>query len=155
LTHSTHDPWPTDPLSALTLSCWITTATVPLFCLLSAGLIASGKRTMGVGAKSTLGGKTFLPEKYVWKINKMPEFTWFFPENYQNTRIFMIFAQKKLTEFPNFTRFCPKNARILHNNCPKIYFFFWFFFFWGGGCSPPAPVSYAYEKNCHTSARCH
>ena len=29
---------------------------------------------IGVGAQSTLGGKTFLPEKYVWKINKMPEF---------------------------------------------------------------------------------
>ena len=29
---------------------------------------------IGVGAQSTLGGTTFLPEKYVWKINKMPEF---------------------------------------------------------------------------------
>jgi len=29
---------------------------------------------IGVGAQSTLGGKIFLPEKYVWKINKMPEF---------------------------------------------------------------------------------
>jgi len=29
---------------------------------------------IGVGAQSTLGGKTFLPEKYVWKINQMAEF---------------------------------------------------------------------------------
>jgi len=29
---------------------------------------------MGVGAQSTLGGTTFLREKYVWKIIKMPEF---------------------------------------------------------------------------------
>jgi len=28
----------------------------------------------GVGAHSTLGGTTFLPGKYVRKINKMPEF---------------------------------------------------------------------------------
>ena len=34
-----------------------------------------------IGAQSTLGGKTFLPEKYAWKINKMPEF-------------YMIFARK-------------------------------------------------------------
>jgi len=41
---------------------------------------------IGVGAQSTLGVTTFLPEKYVWKINKMPEF-------------YMIFARK----YPNFT----------------------------------------------------
>ena len=30
---------------------------------------------IGVGAQSTLGGTTFLPEKYVWKkVNKMREF---------------------------------------------------------------------------------
>jgi len=28
----------------------------------------------GVGAQSTLGGTPFMAEKYVWKINKMPEF---------------------------------------------------------------------------------
>ena len=47
---------------------------------------------IGVGAQSTLGGTSFLPEKYVWKINKMPEF-------------YMIFAGK--------------NGQIFHNNCPK------------------------------------
>jgi len=29
---------------------------------------------MGVGAQSTMAGKTFFPENYVQKINKMPEF---------------------------------------------------------------------------------
>ena len=39
-------------------------------------------RTIGVGAQSTLGGKTFLPENNACKINKMPEFTRFLPEKY-------------------------------------------------------------------------
>jgi len=30
--------------------------------------------SIGVGAQSTLGGTKFLPEKYVLKISKMPEF---------------------------------------------------------------------------------
>jgi len=34
-----------------------------------------GRPRIGVGAQSTVGGgTTFLPEKYVWKINEMPEF---------------------------------------------------------------------------------
>ena len=40
------------------------------------------------------GGKTFLPEHYVWKINKIFEF-------------YVIFNRK--------------NARILHDNCPIIF----------------------------------
>jgi len=32
------------------------------------------KTTIGVGAQSTLGGTKFLPEEYVLKIRKMPEF---------------------------------------------------------------------------------
>jgi len=48
---------------------------------------------MLVGARLTLGGKTFLPENYVWKINKKPEFYDF-----------------------------PENARILHDNYPKKIF---------------------------------
>ena len=57
---------------------------------------------IGVGAQSTLGGTKFLPEKYVLKISKMPEFLHdSCPKNYQNTRIFMIFARKiyKIPEF--------------------------------------------------------
>jgi len=42
-------------------------------------------------------------------------------KNKQNILIFMIFA-RRLTKFPNFTWFLPENARILHNNCPKIFF---------------------------------
>jgi len=37
---------------------------------------------------------------------------------------------EQLTEFPNFTWFCSKRARILHNNCPNN--IFPIFFFWGG-----------------------
>jgi len=85
-------------------------------------------------------GKTFLPEKYVWKINKFPNFTWFLPEDYQDTRIFMIFARKlKKLNFPNFTWYLPENARILHDSCPKNIFFRG----WVGTClcSPsPTPV---------------
>jgi len=42
-----------------------------------------------------------LPEKYVLKSAKCPNFTRFLPENYQNTRIFMIFARTfyKIPEF--------------------------------------------------------
>ena len=50
---------------------------------------------IGVVAQSTLGGTTFLPEKYVWKINKMPEF-------------YMILARKIIT-IPEFLLYLPKN----------------------------------------------
>ena len=49
----------------------------------------------GVGAQSTLGGTTFLPEKYVWKINKIPEF-------------YMILV-RKICKYPNFYNISPKN----------------------------------------------
>jgi len=43
------------------------------------------------------------------------------PKNYQNTRIFkMILARKILQNSRILHDFCPKNARIVHNNCPKI-----------------------------------
>jgi len=48
---------------------------------------------------------------------------------------FMIFARKKITKFPNFTRFLPESARILHNNCPKNIFFR----ILGGTCHPCPP----------------
>jgi len=62
----------------------------------------------GIGAQSTLRGKTFLPENYVWKINKMPKFYVICPKNYQNAGI--------------FNDIYPKNACILHDNCPKNIF---------------------------------
>jgi len=48
-----------------------------------------------IGAQSTLRGKTFLPEKYVWKINKC-RFAWFLSE--------------KLAKFPNFTWHLPEKC---------------------------------------------
>jgi len=57
-------------------------------------LINEPQTNIGVGAQSTLGGTTFLPEKYVWKMNKMPEF-------------YMILA-RNVIEIPEFY-ICPKN----------------------------------------------
>ena len=55
----------------------------------------------------------------------------------------MIFAPKS-TKFPNFTRFLPENARILHNNCPKNIFSR--ILGEGGGHVPPCfHVSYVYD----------
>ena len=52
-----------------------------------------------------------MPEFYLIlarKISKIPEF-------------FIIFS-RKINKIPNFTRFCPKNARSLHDDCPKNIF---------------------------------
>jgi len=58
---------------------------------------------IGVGAQSTLGGTTFLPENIYEKNEQNARILHgSCPKNYQNTRIFMIFA-RKLTKFPNFT----------------------------------------------------
>jgi len=54
------------------------------------------------------GGTKFLPEKYVLKISKMPEF-------------YMILA-RKIIKIPNFYDICPKNLHnslISHDFCPK------------------------------------
>ena len=53
---------------------------------------------IGVHAQSTLGGKTFLHEKSVWNINKMPE-------------IYTILA-RKINKIPEFHTIFPKNARV-------------------------------------------
>jgi len=67
------------------------------------------------------------------KVSKCPNFTWFLPEKYQNTRIFE-FALK-INKIPDFLkRFCPKNARFLQ--LPEKYLFP-IFFFWGGGHVAP------------------
>ena len=50
---------------------------------------------IGVGAQSTLEGTTFLPEKCVWKINKMPEF-------------YVILA-RKIIKIPEFLWYLPEN----------------------------------------------
>jgi len=58
------------------------------------------------------------------KIIKIPEFfNDICPKNLQNSRI--------------LREFCPKNARILHNNCTKN-----IFPNFRGARAPPSPVSY-------------
>ena len=56
---------------------------------------------IGVGAQSTLGGKTFLP-KNVWKNNDI--------------------CPKNETKFPKFIWYLPENVRILRDICPKNIF---------------------------------
>jgi len=94
----------------------------------------------GVGVQSTLGGKTFLPEKYVWKIHKMPEFYMIRArKNYQYTRIFMISA-RTINKIPKFyTIFAPKMPEFYITVARKL-----FFPNLGEGARAPAPVSYAY-----------
>jgi len=108
---------------------------------MSSNILASwtSETNIGVGAQSTLGGTTFLPEYYVWKINKLPEFYMILARKklskYPN---FLWYLPEKLTKFFNFTWFCPKNARILHKNCQKNFFPNF------RGARSPAPVSYVY-----------
>jgi len=61
----------------------------------------------------------------------------------------MLFVRKmyKIPEF--YMIFARKNARILHNNCPKKIFFPIFFFFGGGAREPLPPVFYAYVRYRH------
>ena len=55
--------------------------------------------SIGVGAQSTLGGKTFLPEKYVWSINKIPEcYMIIARKNNKILKFYRIFA-RKMPEF--------------------------------------------------------
>ena len=89
---------------------------------------------IGVGAQWTLGGKcscrkTFLPEKYVWKINKMCKF--YLPEKLSKyPNLYDIFL--KINKIPVFYTIF---ALILHNNCPQNFFPEF------GGYVPPAPPS--------------
>ena len=62
-------------------------------------------RDIGVGDQSTLGEE----ERHFFPKTKCLNFTRFFPKNYQNARIFMIFVGKS-TKFPNFTRFLPEKC---------------------------------------------
>jgi len=67
---------------------------------------------IGVGAQSTLGGTTFLPEKYVGlsKINKMPEFYMIHARNIIKIPEFLAYLPEKFYKIPEFRRdFCPKN----------------------------------------------
>jgi len=111
---------------------------------------------IAIGAVNFRGGTTFLPEKYVWKINKMPEFYMILAWKIRkNTQIFVIFFRKI------------NNSGILHDFCPKMPEFYIiiarkiFFPNFRGHvppCPPPA-VSYAcvhcpaYKKSCYNGAQ--
>ena len=59
---------------------------------------------IGVGAQSTLWGSGalhFCRKNMYEKLTICPNFTWFLPENYQNIRIFMIFA-RIINKIPQF-----------------------------------------------------
>ena len=67
------------------------------------------------------GARHFCPQKYVWKINKVPKFYVFLSRIIITIPEFLLYLPEKLTKFPNFRLhdFCPKNVRILHKNCPE------------------------------------
>ena len=79
-------------------------------------------------------GTTFLHEKYVWNIIKMPEFYMILARKIIKISEFLWYSPEKLTKFPNFTSLFPKDARVLDNKLPEKYFSR--FFFWGGGRAP-------------------
>jgi len=58
---------------------------------------------IGIGAQSTLGGTTFLPEKYVRKINKMSKFYMTHARKLAKHLNFYDICRKKIKKFPNFT----------------------------------------------------
>ena len=98
------------------------------------------------------GGKTLLPENYVWKINKIPEFSVIFVRKFfQNARIFTTFV-RKINKIPKF-------CMIFSRKVPEFYMkiarkiFSRFSFFWGGGSTsprlyPPSPTS---MQRCYMS----
>jgi len=55
---------------------------------------------IGVGAQSTVGGTTFLPENI---INKMSEFYMILARKIITIPEFLLYLPEKLTKFPNFT----------------------------------------------------
>jgi len=92
-------------------------------------------RRIGVRAQSTLGGKTFFPEKYVWKINKMPEFYVIVARKIINIPEFLWYLPEKLTKFPNFTWFLLKTPEFYIIIAWKIFSRIW---------APSPSVSYAH-----------
>ena len=54
-------------------------------------------------AQSTVGGHNILPEKYVLKIGKMPEFYMLLARKIIKIPEFLLHLSEKFTKFPNFT----------------------------------------------------
>jgi len=78
---------------------------------------------IGVGAQSTLGERKIFARKIcIKKLQNARILHDSCPKNYQNDRIFIIFARKNLQNSRILHDFCPNNVRILHNNCPKNFF---------------------------------
>jgi len=87
------------------------------------------------------GGTKFLPEKYLLKISKMPEFYMILARKIIKMPEFLWYLPEKFTKFPNFTWFLPAKCPNFTYNCPKKYFFPNF----RGHVPPCPPVSYAYD----------
>ena len=106
-------------------------------------LIAGHRRRSSVNFK----GRHCRPKNMYEKLTKCQNFTWFLPEKLWKYPNFMVFA-RKMNKFPEFYNiFARKNARILHNNCPKNIYPDFF----SGGDVPICPlpaVSYAYFAGC-------
>ena len=106
-----------------------------------------------VGALSTLGGTTFLPEKYVWKINKKSEVYMILARKVIKIPEFLCYLPEKLTKFSNLPDFARKipdfYIKIARKNFPR------FFFFWGGGRHVPYPSAFRPVRLCsyHTCVR--
>ena len=93
---------------------------------------------IGVGTQSTLAGRGEgnMPEKYVWKIIKMPElYVILAQKNYQNTRIFMIFS-RTINEIPEFYMILPRKMPEFYIIIARKQFFSIFFL---GGHVPSCP----------------
>ena len=103
------------------------------------------RRRSSVNFGGRAGSSTFLPENYVWKSNKMPEFYVIFAPKNIKIPEFSWYLPEKLTKFPNYARYLPENSRIFIWQLPEKYFPD----FLVGTCSP-APVSYAGYAHLHT-----
>ena len=75
-------------------------------------------------------GKDILPEKYVWKINKMPEFYMILSWKLTNYPNFYNNLPEIIIKFSNFTWFLPEKCQNFTQLLPAKNFPF---FFWGGG----------------------
>jgi len=106
--------------------------------------IKKHRRTSSVNFR---GARHFCPKNVYEKLTKCPNFTWFLSEKVSKYPNFYDICSKNLQNSGTLHTFCPKNARILYNNCPKI-----FFPNLEGARAPAAPVSYAYIKK--SSCQC-
>jgi len=85
-----------------------------------------------------LGGKTFLPENYLLKINKMPTFYVIFARKVTKMPEFLLYLREKINKIPEF-RMIGLFARKMPEFHMKIVRKIFFSFFWGGARAPPPP----------------